>query len=115
MREAFENPSSTQNLHRATRCSDPLAGLLAEGVQPNGEAVPQRPVRQTLDRKGALHQSTTTEIVGSHRAAGREACQCAQADDRVPPSGKRPEAALRQSPLERHLPTFVSGRTVATG
>src|SRR5690349_8037053 len=74
----------------------------------------ERPVGETLDRAPPTDDATRAELVGPDRAAGRERGELAQVDDRVRNAADRPEAALREPALERHLAALVAGRAVAT-
>src|SRR5262245_50315003 len=114
MRGAFANPSNTDHLHAPAGGGDLLARSGAEGLQADGEGVAERPVGETLDRPAAAHHAAGAQLLGTHRAAGREGGELPQVDDRVGDAVGRMEAALRQPALERHLTALVARRTVAT-
>src|SRR5207245_11056475 len=72
IRGAFANPSNTDHLHAPTGGRDLLARPCAEGLQANAERVAEGPIRETLDRAPAAHDATGAQLLGAHRAAGRE-------------------------------------------
>src|SRR5438552_15572637 len=95
MRGAFANPSNTDHLHAPAGGGDLLAGARAEGLQANRERVAERPVGETLDGSTAAHDAAGAQLLGTHRAAGREGGELPQVDDRVGDPVGRMEAALR--------------------
>src|SRR5919201_326868 len=113
MREALENPSSTEHLRDTAGGDDLLARLLAEGVQAHRERVAERPVGETLHRPRAAHQAPPAQLLGTDRAAGREGRELAEVHDRVADPAERAEAALGHAALERHLAALVARRRVA--
>src|SRR5262249_40611909 len=59
------------------------------------------------------HEPPGAELLGTHRAARGERGQLLEVDDLVALSVGLAEAALRDAPLERHLPALVARRRVA--
>src|SRR5262249_14802807 len=113
IRDALENPSSTEHLHGAARGGDRLPGARAERVGAHGEGVRQRPLAQALHEAALVHQAVRPEVVRAHRRAGREPGQLPDVDDGVGGARQGAEAALGEATLERHLAALVPGRAVA--
>src|SRR5579875_92143 len=111
-REALEKPSSTDRLHAAAERLEALPGALARRVHPQRERVLERAVGQALDRSAPAHQPLAPQLLGADGAPGREARELPQVHDRVRDARDGPEPALREPPLQRHLPAFVAGRRV---
>src|SRR5437867_3175641 len=103
---ALANPSSTEHLRRAARGGDALAGLFAEGVDAHREGAIERAVAEALHWAPPAYEPARAQLLRSHGAPGGKAGELLQVHDRVLDATDRPEAALGQPPLERHLPTL---------
>src|SRR5690349_9612062 len=109
-RGALANPSSTENLRGATCGGDRVPRLRAERVRPDRERVRQLPVGEALDAPPAADEPVLGELARPDGAPGSKCFELPEVDDRVLLARHGPEAALRQTALERHLAAFVARR-----
>src|SRR5437016_4701814 len=73
----------------------------------------QRAVAEALDGAPAAREPPAPELLGSDGATRRIGRQLLEVDDRVLAPRDGAEAALGQTPLERHLAALVARRAVA--
>src|SRR4030095_10626225 len=83
MRPALEKPSSTDDLDRAARRGDRVAGAGAEGMRPDRERVLQRALPEALEQAALADQPARTQLVGPDHGAGLEAAELPDVEDDI--------------------------------
>src|SRR6185369_5869888 len=89
------------------------ARRLARLLHLHREALRDVAVREQLGRPALVTEAGRDQSVAVDGGAVIETAEVADVHDRVALASRITEAALRQTPLQRHLPALVAGRRVA--